>query len=83
MGCFQSKTQLPDPFLTSVDVPIKNISTTSFAHLSNSDLEELLLKYKEADLHELHELLLEKRVREARKSHESHLHMHRANYYFV
>lgn len=82
MGCLYSKTEPDHEFLTSVKVPIQNI-LTRFKHLSDYELDQFLFKYQEADLYQLHGLLLEKRIRLAHNNNESYIHMHRANYYFV
>ena len=83
MGCYHSKSFEPDSFLTTVDIPMINIAPTTYKQMSDDELQIKLSRYQDADLMELHELMLEKRLREARRSHETHLHMYRANYYFA
>lgn len=83
MGCYHSKKLEPDPFLTTVEIPMKNIAPTTYKQMSDDQLELELSRYRDVDLMELHELMLEKRLREARRSHDTHIYMYRANYYFV
>ena len=81
MGCFQSRPE-PDSFyfLTSVQIPIGHVQTTC-SKLTDLELEDRLETYRNLDLEEMHELVLEKRLRSARLNNQLHIPMHRANYY--